>query len=180
MHEPMKMRKNSPVINQQKKRLVKFVIAKLKKKRADIDSIFIDKKELRHAGFEGVEYLTAEEQLVVDHGWIIHPILLEYGDGRYRKYGKTLEGLLLSKSNRQNYDRGICVKSEAVKGQVLLMIEIRLAETYEENFILVTKADKIVPCRFAAMKSHNWDEDSPEALALITDSRFRIRECLHR
>lgn len=118
------------------------------------------------AGFHGIKYLTVEERVVLDHGWVFYPNIAKgYG---YERHGKTLEGLLRSRSNSQNWSRSINVKSNAVKGQRLLAVEIRLIEPhYEENYILVNEAGKIVPCQFAAMQSHNWDEDSEEALKLI-------------
>lgn len=127
---------------------------------------YLGEKELKRAGFHGIKYLTAEERIVIDYGWVFYPTLLEYES--YRKHGKTLEGLLRSRSNSQNWNRSIDIKSEAIKGQRLLAIEIRLINPhYEENYILVNEAGKIIPCQFAAMQSHNWDEDSEEALNLI-------------
>ena len=128
---------------------------------------FMDQKKLESAGFKGIIYLTAEERVVIDYGWVFYPSLLKSDHG-YGRYGKKLEGLFRSRSNSQNWNRGIDIKSEAIKGQRLLEIEIRLIDPhYEENYILVNEAGKIIPCQFAAMQSHNWDEDSEEALDLI-------------
>ena len=127
----------------------------------------MDQKKLESAGFKGIIYLTAEERVVIDYGWVFYPSLLKSDHG-YGRYGKKLEGLFRSRSNSQNWNRGIDIKSEAIKGQRLLEIEIRLIDPhYEENYILVNEAGKIIPCQFAAMQSHNWDEDSEEALDLI-------------
>ncbi len=161
---PLQLRKNSDVISQQAKRLVKFVLANYKKGSNN----YMGEEKLRPAGFSGIKYLTAEERVVIDHGWVFYPILLK-GHG-YERFGKTLEGLFRSRSNNQNWSRSINIKSDAMKGQRLIALEIRLIDPhYEENYILVNEAGKIIPCQFAAMQSHNWDEDSTEALALIKE-----------
>lgn len=162
MHPPLQLRKNSDVISQQAKRLVKFVLANYKKGSNN----YMGEEKLHPAGFSGIKYLTSEERVVIDHGWAFYPILLKLGIG-YEGLGKTLEGLFRSRSNGQNWNRHIFIKSKATKGQRLIAIEIKLEGTYEENYLLVNEAGKIIPCQFAAMQSHNWDEDSTEALALI-------------
>ncbi len=167
MHTPMQLRKNSEIINQQAKRLVKFVLANPGNRKKGGNN-YLGQDELEAVGFSGIKYLTAEERVVLDHGWVFYPNLLK-GHG-YDRYGKTLEGLFRSRSNSQNWNRSINIKSKATKGQRLLEISIRLIDPhYERNYVLVNEAGKIVPCQFAAMQSHNWDEDSDETLALIKE-----------
>ena len=162
MNKQLSLQKNSDIVNQYSKDIVKAVLKKISERKGPKVGIF--NEEFDALGISGIEYLTTEPMKVLDHGWLMYKNIADM----YQHLGKELQGILGARTNAKNWCRSTYVNCPAaVKGQNLLVIVIHLKDNYKENFLVINQKGKIVKSRFGAMHSYNWDKDSAEALALI-------------
>ena len=163
MKKALSLRRNNDIVNQYSKFIVNIVRKKIAEEGCPEIFIFDNDKEFKQLGIPSVNYLEVEEMKVLDYGWLMHKNI----DDCFKNRGKEFQGILRSGTNTKNWDRSINVHCpSAVKGQNLLSIRIYF-DGYKENFLVINQKEKIIPSYFGAMYSHNWDNNSPEALALI-------------
>lgn len=181
MNSNLNLKKNCALVNKQ----AKAIIAAVKKRIAEkeVDMIFgasISINKLRILGIHGISYLRISLVEVLDHGWLMPKILLEdpfpFPRAYYQKKGKKLNGILKSKSNpRIAGDRSTHVHCPyAIKGQILILIEIGLEKKDEESFLVINQKGKIIKSHFGQILTHNWDANSEESIASIVENKNKI------
>ncbi len=165
MNKQLSLQKNSDIVNQYSKAIIKAVLNKIAKRNDQEIGIF--DRDFDELEIPGIKYLTTEKMVVQDYGWLMYENIADI----LKNYGKTFQGILTARTNKRNFDRSTFVNCPStIKGQKLLTIFIHLEDNYKENFLVINQKGKIVKSRFGSMYSHNWDKDSAEALALINHS----------
>lgn len=183
MDKKLSLRKNDPEISQHAKRIVGIVLKKIAEGNSQTIVMTGDANGVENElGAIGINSIMTFPVEVLDFGWLISPV---YPEGRgkcvEKKYealscgkkdlGKRLNDILKSHSNTNNVCRSIFVNCPSVvKGQILLEIAITLKDNRGENFLVVNQEGEIIPCQFGALLSHDWDENSSEAIALINNN----------
>lgn len=161
--EHLSLRRNSDLVNQQAKRLAKWLVENLENRfpKTPLHDIF-GREDLERAGFNDLRFVYVCSAVIIDHGWLTAEILM--GMKFYERQGAVLEGLYRSKSNNKIGNRTTYVKTGLAKGRKVYGVTITMMGGKRHYIVCDRVSGRVFPSRFGELYSPDWDAGHPDAI----------------